>query len=278
MADFIKKHQIILFSLVVCLASLHVAVTWKRTVAGGRMVEGAVSVAATPFMRALTGMRGYASSVWEEYVHLRGVREENEAQKGVILSLSEENERLREALIENARLKTLLAFKDEAGYSSIAARVVAFNFGEWSGTIRLDAGADKGVTEDMPVVTPEGVVGVVIRVGRSASTALLVTDPRSNVDALVRRTRVRGVAEGDGSGGLKLKYVGYHDDVQPGDAVVTAGLAGIFPKGMVIGEVERVEDGDDSFFKTIFVKPSANIHRMEEVLITSRVLAGAESE
>ncbi|MEE8575312.1 MAG: rod shape-determining protein MreC [Thermodesulfobacteriota bacterium] len=267
MTDFIKRHQIVLLSMLICLFSLHMALTKKKTVGGAMIVEKTVSVLVTPLQSVMLSVKGSLGGVWSNYIYLVGLKETTEAQEKEIFTLQSENNRLRETLIENERLKKFLAFKKEASYSTVAARVLAFNLGGWTRTIKLNRGSKDGITEEMPIMSTNGVAGMIIEVNGSSSTALLITDPRSKIDVQIQRTRVRGVAEGNGASGLTLKYIRDLDDVKEGDKVITAGISGIFPKGLIIGEIEKVTKSGDNFFKHIEIKPTTELQRLEEVLI-----------
>jgi rod shape-determining protein MreC len=119
----------------------------------------------------------------------------------------------------------------------------------------------------MPVLAPEGVVGVISTASPHAAKVLLLTDPNSGVDVLVQRTRVRGIVSGLLERGAVLKYVKRTEDVRVGDPVVASGLDGIFPKGMPIGRVTRVSRKDRGLFLYAEVTPAADAARLEEVLV-----------
>jgi rod shape-determining protein MreC len=270
MISFLKRHQIVLASLLLCLFSLHLVSTDRGGTGGTVLVKGLVDFALTPFQTAMLRTEESIKSGWKGYVYLVGLKEENEELKEDIRILVEENNRLKEDVQLNIRLKELVAFKESAPFSTVAAEILGFNRGGgWTRTVSLNKGAVDGIERDMTLLSPDGVVGRIVDVSRSVSTALLVTDPRSNIDVILQRTRVKGVVEGYGSEGLLLKYVRQLDDVQVGDRVVTAGHSGIFPKGLLVGEVRAAEKGEDNFFKHIEVQPAANLKKLEEVLIVT---------
>ena len=138
----------------------------------------------------------------------------------------------------------------------------------WYKTVILDKGKDDGVQKGFAVVIPEGVVGQVMEVSAHYSKVLLIIDPNSAVDTLVQRTRARGVIKGESSGRCVFKYVLRKYDIKVGDRVVSSGLDGVFPKGLPIGTVQRIESQPgDLFYKRIEVQPTVDIHKIEEVLI-----------
>jgi len=197
-------------------------------------------------------------------------------------ALLEENNRLKEEIGLNERLRDLLKFKEESPYPVVAAKILSLNgFGtgeNWTRTLTLDRGTISGIMVDMPVVSTQGVIGRVIETLKHTSTVLLLTDPRSDIDVIIQRTRIHGIVEG-GSDKLILKYIRQFDDVETGDMVVTSGLSGIFPKGLQVGMVTRVEKGEDNIFRYIEVNPSTDLRRLEEVLVITQgsPLSGIEN-
>ncbi|MBI5810629.1 MAG: rod shape-determining protein MreC, partial [Deltaproteobacteria bacterium] len=194
---------------------------------------------------------------------------DNDALKHTVTALQDENARLKEEVRLHGRLKDILDYKDGAPFDTIAAGIVSLNIDQWSRTATINKGTESGIAKDMAVISRLGAVGRIISASAGASTVLLSTDIRSNIDVIVQRTRIKGVVEGLGSEGMTLKYVRQLDDAQVGDQIITSGLSGIFPKGLQVGEITRIEKGKDNFFKYIEVRPAADIQRLEEVLVVT---------
>ena len=125
----------------------------------------------------------------------------------------------------------------------------------------------------MAVVTPLGVVGQVVSVTARTAKVLLLTDPNSGIDVLVQRTRSRGIVSGSLENGTVLKYVKRSEDIQAGDRLITSGLDGVFPKGMMVGAVIKVRKQHLGLFQFIEVLPAVQSARVEEVLVV-----GAQSD
>jgi rod shape-determining protein MreC len=149
----------------------------------------------------------------------------------------------------------------------ISAEVIAYSPSAWFRTIVINKGLRDGVKKDMPVVTWEGVVGKVMRTSPGSSIILLVIDRNSSIDVLVQRTRARGIVEGDGGSRCQLQHVPRTDDIEAGDHLITSGLGGIFPKGLSMGDVVRVERKEYGLFQEVEVRPSADFSRLEEVMV-----------
>ena len=179
------------------------------------------------------------------------------------------SQRAVELDLANRRLGKLLALRDELGVAAVAARVVGRSPTAWVHTVVLDKGERHGISKGMAVLTPEGVVGQVVSVSAHAARVLLISDPNSGVDALVQRTRARGIVAGTIEGGCLLKYIQRGDDVAAGDTVITSGLDGIFPKGQLIGTVARVGKKDSRIFQDVEVILSAELAKVEEVLVVA---------
>jgi rod shape-determining protein MreC len=266
---FVKRHQVILISLALLLVSLHLALTDKRDAERGMFVKEVLAATLAPVQNAILGAYNAVTGVMDDYIFLVKLKEENEDLKETVEALKGENNRLAEEVFLGERLKEVLAYKQNAPFTTNAAGIIAFNVDRWTRTVTINKGFDDGVAKDMSVITSAGVVGRIIEVSEHTSRVLLSTDLRSNIEAIVQRTRVKGVVEGNGTGGLILKYVRQLDDVTLGDKIVTSGFSELFPKGLVIGEVTRVSKGRDNFFKEIEVRPMVEFDKLEDVLVVT---------
>jgi len=267
MVSFLKKHRVIITSTALCLFSLHIASTNVKGI-GGTIISGRViSAIASPIQYGINHTIGAIKATWASYVYLINVSKENILLKNDIDKLKEENNQLKEAALLSNRLKELLAFKEDISGPGVAADIIGIENTGWVRTASINKGSSDGIKRDMAVVTTLGIVGRIIEVQPTTSKILLVTDPRCNIDVVVQRSRIKGITEGTGTNRLVLKYVRHEDDIQIGDKLISSGLGGIFPKGMVVGEVFRAEKGDDNFFMDIELKPGADLQKLEEVLI-----------
>jgi len=189
------------------------------------------------------------------------------------LDLDAENRQLRAELAdleelrrENERLRRLLGFVEETAWRTTAARVIAEDATSWFRTIEIDRGYEDGVTEGLPVVNAAGLIGRVVRSAPRSARVLLITDASSAVAVLVQDQRVRGVCRGQG-GALALDFALVKDEIQVGDGVITSGLGGVFPKGLVVGYVRSVHREQSGLFQTVEVEPAVDFSRLEEVLV-----------
>lgn len=257
--------------------ALHIASTSTKGVGGTVITGKIISAITSPVQYGITSIVRGVKTLWTSYIYLINVNRENALLKNNIEKLKQENNQLLEAVFLNNRLKDLLAFKQELTAATEAADVIGIEISGWIKTITINKGVSDGIKRDMIIATPLGIAGRIIDAQSTSSKALLVTDPRCAIDVIVQRTRVKGIAEGNGADRLILKYTRHEDDVRVGDILISSGLDGIFPKGMAVGEIVRVEKGEDNFFMDIEVNPSADLKKLEEVLVVKEASSLAPS-
>lgn len=208
----------------------------------------------------------YLQNLWERYLFLVGLEEENRNLKKRNTELLFQIQMYKEGYYESLRLQHLLSLKQHVKYKNMASRVV-FNYrGSPVRSILIDRGSSDGVKRGYPVMYREGVVGRVIETSWHTSRVLLITDSNSRVDALIASNRVQGILQGSGGDVCYLKYISKAEKVNPGDEILTAGMTEFFPKGLLLGKVTRVEDRG-GMFHYIEVLPAARFSNIEEVLV-----------
>jgi rod shape-determining protein MreC len=252
---------IFLFALSLISASLHTSEKMS-------FFEALVVEVTAPVQKVVGGVITGIGSVWKGYFHLVGLQRENEALKRELQELKLELNKSREANLANQRLRGLLNFKTSIATPLLPAEVVAFDPSGWFQTILIDKGSDDGLVRDMAVVSADGLAGRVIGVSKNHAKVLLILDGNSAVDALIQRSRARGVVVGLGrDNSCLLKYVQRNEDVQVGDKVITSGMGGVFPKGLLVGSVQEVVRGNSGLFQRVEVEPAVNFSRLEEVMV-----------
>lgn len=224
-------------------------------------------------------VQGFFSQAGERiYVFFEGmleynrVLEENKWLKEQLAVEQNLNIQLMELRKENHRLREMLGFKRQTAYTLLPAEVVARDPSQWFETITINKGHADGVQKDMAVVTSEGLVGSVFFVSKNSSRVLMLTDSRRAVSALVQRSREPGfigIIEGypEKKGSLRMSNLSPEANIQPGDTVISSGLGGVFPKGLVIGHVVEVGQDQYGLLQQALVRSSVNFNRLEEVFI-----------
>jgi rod shape-determining protein MreC len=223
-----------------------------------------------PVQKVVWGAIDGIGNVWRGYFYLVGLEKENQALKRELQGLKLQMNRYREAELANERLRALLNFKKSIATPLLPAQMVAFDPSGWFQTILIDKGRDDGVVLDMAVVSAEGLVGRVIGVGKHHAKVLLILDGNSAVDAYIQSSRARGVLVGLGRELCLLKYVQRNEEVKVGDKVVSSGMGGVFPKGLLVGTVQEVVRGSSGLFQRVEVEPAVNFSRLEEVMIVTQ--------
>jgi rod shape-determining protein MreC len=270
MLDFLRRHQVPISSgILLLVAAMLMSVNARRAERVNPLTRAALEVVA-PLQLGVARVADRVRGVWHGYLDLVGARGEADALRERLRALEEEVARLGEVQAAHRRLEALLEFRESVAAPLVAARVIGWDASSRDRSITLDKGERHGVRQGAAVLVPEGVVGHVFRVSPRTSRVLLVADRHSGVDVIVQRTRVRGILQGRGDG-CELKYVKRGADVEAGDRVVTSGLDGIFPKGVVVGEVVRVNYQEQGQFQSIVVDPGVDFARLEEVLVTTGV-------
>jgi rod shape-determining protein MreC len=223
-----------------------------------------------PVLAAGDTVFGGIKQNWYDYVWLIGARAENRQLKETVSRLSILNSSYEETRLENERLRGLVAMSDsigsDTGFRMIGARVSARTPEFLANILYVDRGSKHGVRINSPVVSGEGIVGRVILVAERYSQVQLLTNPDASIGAMLAESRTPGILTGTGNALLTMNYISNTLPVKVGEIVLSSGLDGIFPKGIMIGEVVVSERGND-IFREITVKPAIDMIRLEEVVI-----------
>jgi rod shape-determining protein MreC len=232
----------------------------------------AVSLVLSPFQSAVgwvgTQVTYLESEVWDFLT----LHEQNKMLRNEVTQLRVQNLQAQEYASENTRLREMLDYKNTATQFDLkAARVIGRESATWSSMIVINRGTVDGVHEDMPVVTPKGLVGRVVEAGPNSSKVQLIIDPRSSVGTLVQRpeSRVNGIVEGDPDNPTMPRMVNIPKtaDVQEGDVIVTSGFGGVFPKGLVVGIVSRLKIDTGGLLQVAILEPAVDFQKLEDVMV-----------
>jgi rod shape-determining protein MreC len=224
--------------------------------------------AISPFERVLVWGQNGSSNLWHNYFFLRGVRAENRDLKDQIEKMRLNEVRLSEDAAQAHRLQSLLAFKEQFIDKTVAAQVIGSGGSDLSRIIYIDKGKNDGMKPDLAVITAGGIVGKVLQVFPTSSQVLMINDQSSGVGAMLEKSRLQGVVRGTPNGELILERVMSDEQVAAGETVLSSGGDQIFPKGLPLGTVSKVSPGREMFLN-IHVKPSADLSRVEEVLVVT---------
>jgi rod shape-determining protein MreC len=214
-----------------------------------------------------------AVGLWQNYIDLRHVRQQN-------LDLQQTVDRLRleqAALLEDARqgqrLQGLLAFQEKYIYKTLAAQAIGSSGSDQSRVFYLDKGSADGLDRDMAVITADGIVGKVRDVFPHSAQVLAINDQTSGAGVILETTRIRGILRGNATGQPQIVHISADRRIQPGEKVLTSGGDMIFPRGLPVGVVAKVDrDPDNDALINVTVKPAAYLDRLDEVLVITSTL------
>lgn len=236
-----------------------------------RVIRVWAQAAVAPVQNALSGVSGASVGFFQSIGGMWSAQGRNEALREQLAALEAEAREARAALDENERLKRLLQFKEDVSFESVPARVISRDPSGWFNSIIINRGTTSGVQENMPVATPDGLVGRIVAVSPVTAQVMLVTDDRAAAGALVGQlgaSNALGVVRGFGTKGLlEMRYVSGLEEVNEGDYVVTTGQDGVYPPGLNVGTVVEVKRGSVAAPHQITVRPSARLESLREVLI-----------
>jgi rod shape-determining protein MreC len=261
--------RMILVAVVIVLVAVNIillTVTGKRTQSPSGLGRGALVVVG-PFQKQLSGWVQSIKDIWNQYFFLVATAKENRRLKKALGESRQRLNRCGETELANDRLRNLLGFEDDVQRPMIATRVVGKDPSPWSKTVIVDKGIRDNVHQGSPVVIPDGIVGVVVEASTGFSKVLLLTDPNSAVDALVQKTRARGIVKGGGADRCVFNYVLRKHDISVGDTVVSSGLDGVFPKGLRVGRVSEIVRQNAGIFQNVVVTPYVDFEILEEVFV-----------
>ena len=250
----------------------------------------------SPPEKALHSSGSGISGLWNNYVDLRHVRQQNADLQKTVDRLRLEQAALLEDAKQGQRLQALLNFQQKYIYKTVAAQAIGSSGTDQSRVFYIDKGKDEGIDRDMAVITPDGIVGKVRDVFPHSAQVLAINDQSSGAGVILETTRIRGILRGNGAGQPQIEDVIRDQRIKAGDNVLTAGGDQIFPRGLPVGVVDKVlNDPERDGFVEVVVKPAAHLDQLDEVLVvtsteprfppdqqqdiaTSEALKGAEAE
>jgi rod shape-determining protein MreC len=232
------------------------------TSSAARIARINITDASSPVLKSFRSVLAFFDNI----APFAALREENRILHERLDLLTRMNEETQAIRDENVRLRNILSFQKIIPFASIPAQVIGRDPSNWTNSIIIDKGTSSGIKQNMAVMSTRGLVGRIAEAGRYSSKVLLITDPGLKVGVMIRRNRQGGVMVGRPGGRCKVIYISLDSDAKPGDKVITAGLGSVFPKGVLIGEIEKVGKEEGRLYKYAIVRPSQDLSKLEEVL------------
>lgn len=271
MKDFLKRNGLwVLFAVAVIAVSLAVMSFFTTT---SSPLANAAQVITSPFRTAFTAVADWFNDKQAYYADYKALEEENQELKDQIAKMERSVRQAEADSAENKRLRELLNLRPQVEKWDLeSATILERSSSNWTRSFTLSKGTDCGIAVHDAVITSEGfLVGTVSEVGTNWCTVLCITDTDTSLGALVFRTDEIGVAEGDfqlmDQSKLKLSYLSPDAQLLNGDLIVTSGLGGYLPSGLVIGSVEEVKLDDSGSTQYAVLQPSADFDALTEIFV-----------
>lgn len=279
MENFFSRYKnplvlmLILFVQVVALATQVKRPEKGAAASGGtRLIRVWTVTAISPFERALVSTGSFFRRNFHNYIDLHNVRKQNRELQDEVAQLKLEQVRLRQDAEQARRLQALLGFTQHYVGQLVPAQVIGTSGTEQSHMIQIDKGSRNGIKVDMPVITPDGIVGKVKDVFPFTSQVLMISDRESGAGVILQNSRLQGILRGSPQGELHVSDIMSDEKIDVGEEVVTSGGDRIYPKGLPVGSVAHVSpDRENDPFLAIRVKPAADLNRLEEVLVVTKI-------
>lgn len=217
--------------------------------------------------QGVTSVNNKFSNLFNDYLANIEASKENKILNNKIAELENQIFEFEELAKENKRLKELLAFGKKQAKRPILSQIVGWNSSSDFKVLRINKGLEDGIRLQSPVVTSKGLVGYIYRLTDHFADVLTILDPNNKVDAIVSRSRTHGILEGYENGKIFMKYVSNIEPVILNDLVLTSGLGNMYPKGIRIGRISKVERESYTVTQHIEITPSVDFGNLEEVIV-----------
>jgi rod shape-determining protein MreC len=266
--DVIPRRPTLLFIVVLALLFVLMSLSSRTRYIGETrtMFERTVMTIFSPVPKMVNWIGGSTSDMYHGYLDMRRAVNENVELNRKVAQLTTENLQLQQSQGDVSRLRALLGYADQFQMKTTMAHAIMLDTSGRFKSIIIDRGSSANVEVNDTVVNANGLIGRVLLTTKDMAKVQLVTDNNCSVGALLERTRRQGIVRGDGGGGAQMYDVPSRVDVREGDVVLTAGIDGIYPKGIRLGTVKSAERGQD-LFKQIVVTPSVDFGSVEEVIV-----------
>jgi rod shape-determining protein MreC len=264
---FSNRRSLLLFVVVQFLLLLWMSYQATDPVTGRSLLVNALFGFISPVQRVLANSFTGVASVYRNYFAVVGASQENARLRKEISELKIRLETTSHQQLENDRLRQILGLKERLPYRLEAADVISRDAKSMiSNTLIINRGEASGVTLQIPVLTPGGVLGITTLVSSHTSKVQLITDPSSSIGAMLERGRISGILSGAGGGLCILRFLPLNTELKKDDVVTTSGQDSIFPEGLPVGKVSR-ELHESEFYKSAEVIPFKTHSSLSEVVL-----------
>ena len=272
MKDFLRHNGILILIIAVLLAAI-TAVASYALKGTANPLSNALGVVTTPIRNGVSSFVGWAEGVYNYSFRYQELEEENQRLRSQIAELEEKAREGEAASKENELLREALGLRAKrSDFVLESARVTARSTSNWASTLTLSKGSVQDVAAGDCVVDAAGnLVGIIDEVGSNYSVIITVVDANLQMGGIVSRTDSTAMLEGDFTlmqeGRLKMTYLPENTELLTGDLVLTSGLTGIYPSGLVVGAIESLHTDPSGMSRYAVLAPAADLDRLVEVFI-----------
>lgn len=276
MLDFFKHHRFKILAAV--LALLFGVMLYSASADGIRNIpRNLLMMVTTPFQKAGSWLSEEVGGFFDEFLNARQNAEENERLEATIAELRQQLIDYETLKDENEQLKAIAGIKEvHSDFEMADASVISRDPNDTCGSFMIDKGELHGIAVDDPVMTEQGLVGIVTEVGPTSARVQTILNPNSEVGAMENVTRELGIVQGDLklslSGEVKMSILSGETSIQPGDMIITAGSSGVYPQGIPIGTVKEVRDESHGVTKYAVLEPFEDMERVDSVIVITDFL------
>ena len=270
-----RKRLRVLVLVMILVIFILMGISFARMSGGAASSPGILGTVLNPVQNAFSYVGNGVSGFFGFVGDMKNLQEENIELKAQLQELSAKLREAESNNMENERLRQLLELKSSSGeHDMVGCEVIAKDPGNWFYTFTVDKGASDGIQKNDTVVSGAGLVGYVTEVGTNWAQVQSIIDSESSVGALVSRTQDPAIVDGDltlaDSGKCKLNYVTRNNGLVMGDEIVTSGLGGVYPKGLLIGTVSEIKSDSLGYSQYAVVDTAVDFERIREVMVIRR--------
>ena len=254
------------FLIIATFIGLFMLMSETHTNEGTSRFQSVVQTLTYPLQASVNSVASTFKNLWNSYISLIDVNEENKLLRQQLLDIEEKMNQHIENSVQFLRLRDQLLFASKKLTEKIFAEIIGESADNNHDISLINRGSNQLVQRNYVVLRKEGLVGRIQSVSPFQSSVQLIKDHRSRVPALIQRNRIRGLIYGTHEG-LEMRQINQHANIKIGDRVISSGLGGLYPKGLLIGWVKEIQHQKHELFKTAIVDSAVDFNQIEEVFV-----------
>jgi rod shape-determining protein MreC len=254
------------FLIIATFIGLFILMSQTHTNEGTSRFQSVVQTLTYPLQASVNSVASTFKNLWNSYISLIDVNEENKLLRQQLLDIEEKMNQHIENSVQFLRLRDQLLFASKKITDKIFAEIIGESADNNHDISLINRGSNQLVQRNYIVLRKEGLVGRIQSVSPFQSSVQLITDHRSRVSSLIQRNRIRGLIYGTHKG-LEMRQINQHANIKIGDRVISSGLGGLYPKGLLIGWVRKIRRQEHELFKTAILDSAVDFNQIEEVFV-----------